>query len=373
MLSVFVAIAAFTSKNNTYLHQVITNYHHMTLLYNVTVEVHTVQPWTIEEQIEWFPIRKNNDHFRLEFVVFDESIELQLTCQHRRRMEQVVDLYDLFIYQEDDIDIRYHHVEMFVELTHHIERVGLQQEKEADTNEEWSFPLVGFFRYEKLDNHTKRNNNENVLVSGDVQNGGEIIPDEEDQWKKPELDTLNNDLTWSIKDPLSEKDLTGRYAIEDPMQVPLLSRCVAGIPFVADEVNPHQAFFMLTKRQILALDAKCNFFSQGEIVLKENRGQRVYMSSFSIYKHDPRLKLLVGIQENISCDAQKIVPVISFLRSSIVHHMRQRYIKDWPDQHEHSLDGWYDDFTTFAKDPEALAAGEVPYCWKQALAQGLLQ
>ena len=125
--------------------------------YNVTVEVHTVQPWTDEEQIGLFPMSMNNHHYRVAFVIFDESIALQLTCQHRRRMQQVIDLYDLFIYQEDDLDIRYQHVWKFHQLSDHIERVGLLEgETVMEEDRDWFFPLVGFIRFEKLSKHILR-------------------------------------------------------------------------------------------------------------------------------------------------------------------------------------------------------------------------
>ena len=126
----------------------------MSTSYNVTIEVHTVQSWTIDEQTALFPMSINNSNYRINFVVFDESIALQLTCQHRRRMQQVVDLYDLFIYQEDDLDIQHHHVDKFHQLSDHIERVGLLEgEIVMDMDRDWFFPLVGFLRFEKL---TKR-------------------------------------------------------------------------------------------------------------------------------------------------------------------------------------------------------------------------
>ena len=154
MLSLFVAIASFHSRNNQYLNQVLQNYQTMSTSYNVTIEVHTVQSWTIDEQTALFPMSINNSNYRINFVVFDESIALQLTCQHRRRMQQVVDLYDLFIYQEDDLDIQHHHVDKFHQLTDHIERVGLLKgEIVMDMDRDWFFPLVGFIRFEKL---TKR-------------------------------------------------------------------------------------------------------------------------------------------------------------------------------------------------------------------------
>ena len=64
----------------------------------------------------------------------------------------------------------------------------------------------------------------------------------------------------------------------------------------------------LTRKQMLQLDDRCGFFSQGEIVLKEDRGQREYISSLSIYKVGDRsinryicvLSVLISIVSNLS-------------------------------------------------------------------------
>ena len=183
-----------------------------------------------------------------------------------------------------------------------------------------------------------------------------------------------------------------------------------------------------------------------------------------VKKHDDRLNLLVGMQPNISCNAQKVVPAVAFLRSSgtfisiyipfkslraqsnspvksdraqsntlysasnqsyspylfcilhatiysklnlnlsylptysqhitstyllsthpvlppililitVVHHMRQSYVDNFPTEllaPQQSLDTWMRSFLYFINDPAALARGEVPGCWREAVAQGLI-
>jgi len=245
MLSIFVAVASYNSRDNPYLTQVLTNYGGMgaTQRYNVTVEVHTVETWSVEQLAALHAAVAPSAHFRYDFVVYEPSIRLQLTCQHRRRMQAVVHDHDLFVYQEDDLDIRLHHVDTFEQLTRHIETTGLlpgEKILEADRERNTFFPIVGFFRFEYLNS-----------IDSDGTAAAEIAID-----GTAAAPTLR------------------RYLIELPMQIPLAPRCVAGLPFIADEVNPHQGFFMLTRSQILRLDETCGFFSQGEIVLKEDRAQR---------------------------------------------------------------------------------------------------
>ena len=289
MLSLFVVIASFHSRNNQHLKHVLQNYQAISTSYNVTIEVHTVQPWTIEEQTNLFPMSIHSNHYRIDFVVFDESIALQLTCQHRRRMQQVVDIYDLFIYQEDDLDIQHRHVRKFHQLSDHIERVGLlESETVMEEDRDWFFPLVGFIRFEKLTKgnlrcvqclckikilshltlivyfshfthpfhasvvdllphecypsmhptHTLKLTN--ISFTNDTTGFSGSSSDSSSSGTSDSANsntiasTSSEGIVTTNGDMLNEngagaEDLTGRYAIEIPGQFPLRLRCIAGI------------------------------------------------------------------------------------------------------------------------------------------------
>jgi len=218
------------------------------------VEVHTVETWSAEQLAALHAAVVPSAHFRYDFVVYEPSIRLQLTCQHRRRMQAVVHDHDLFVYQEDDLDIRLHHMDTFEQLTRHIETTGLlpgERVLEADRERNTFFPIVGFLRFEYLNS----TDSDGTAAAGIAADGTAA--------------TATATATATAAAPTLR-----RYLIELPMQIPLAPRCVAGLPFIADEVNPHQGFFMLTRSQILRLDERCGFFSQGEIVLNEDRAQR---------------------------------------------------------------------------------------------------
>ena len=55
--------------------------------------------------------------------------------------------------------------------------------------------------------------------------------------------------------------------------------------------------------------------------------------------------------------------------------MRESYVNDFPTEllgpHQ-SLDTWLKDFRHYVNDPAAVARGEVPSCWQEAVAQGLI-
>ena len=68
-----------------------------------------------------------------------------------------------------------------------------------------------------------------------------------------------------------------------PQQI-FMPRCINNVPYLADEINPHQALWMFTKEQIKHMQHSCDFFNQNDTNFTENRGLMVYMSSFSVIK-----------------------------------------------------------------------------------------
>ena len=55
--------------------------------------------------------------------------------------------------------------------------------------------------------------------------------------------------------------------------------------------------------------------------------------------------------------------------------MRQSYVDNFPTEllaPQQSLDTWLNSFRHFVTDPAAIARGEVPGCWREAIAQGLI-
>lgn len=87
---------------------------------------------------------------------------------------------------------------------------------------------------------------------------------------------FNGDLDMAVQKPNG-----GRFIIEMPL--PLFGlHCIGNIPYILDNVNPHQAFWMMTRDQLLHLEQKCDFLHQQHHLLREERATMVYMSSFSV-------------------------------------------------------------------------------------------
>lgn len=72
---------------------------------------------------------------------------------------------------------------------------------------------------------------------------------------------------------------------------------------------------------------------------------------------------VVGLQEGISCNVSKVIPLRDFLRSG-VHHMRQKYAAKFPVV---TIDDVQSQMIEWARDPGARARGEVPPCWQLAV------
>ena len=52
--------------------------------------------------------------------------------------------------------------------------------------------------------------------------------------------------------------------------------------------------------------------------------------------------------------------------------MRQGYVDDLQLKPHQSLDTWLRSFRHFVNDPAAIKQGEIPGCWREAVAQGLI-
>lgn len=375
--SILGIVAAYASKDNEYLQKVVQNYLEICEGgYTVKLLIHTTDFWSAMDiellQRNYTCIRTGSNKW-IQFDYFDKSVKLHLTKKHRSSMEKEFLNHDLFIYQEDDIGITLDHIRLFLRHTHRIQ---------SNFPDDVDAPIVGFLRYEEIHVAT-------TWIDGDVR----------------------------IHNPNG-----GKFLIEMPLQL-FGIRCIDDVPYVVDTVNPHQASFLLTQRQVWALHRKCNFFKQPEIILNEDRGTMVYMSSFSVrfvfaktivcslswrtflslliviglvhfdlvshfvhsnfsrftfdvfvcshtqlFKTDPRILPLVGLQSNISCDMEKVIPAADFL-SFGVHHMRQRYAAGFPVATIHDA---YADILHFASDPSARSAGSVPQCWQDAVDTGSL-
>ena len=96
------------------------------------------------------------------------------------------------------------------------------------------------------------------------------------------------------------------------------------------------------------------------------------MSSFSLFRHHLGLHTATGIQPGIGCGAQKVVLASKHMENSVVHHMRQTYVDTFPNKDIAELNYIIGGLLAFVREPENIAKGDVPACWQEAVARGLL-
>jgi hypothetical protein len=236
---ILVSILAYHSINNTYLNSNIRNYVDLCHQgYEIKIIIHTAEFWSNELFNHYLNTYscQSSLQFSIHLEIFSQDVFLSLANQHRYSILNEKDDFDLYIYHEDDMNVEHHHILSYLEASYRLE------ESSATIPSDF---LVGFIRYEII---------KPIQVEVKMEIDNEVSIQQDDKY---------------------------RYLCDMPVQSFRLN-CYNGIPYVVDEYNPHQAMWMLTKAQIRRLDSKCNFLHQQEIKLREYRGTRVYMSSFSV-------------------------------------------------------------------------------------------
>ena len=156
-----------------------------------------------------------------------QSIGIALGIPHRQYMAREIDNYDVFIYHEDDIVVRYSHLAGYL-----IETQKLHNLQPADSL--LYSKIIGFQRFRRL------------LRGGDHHNFGDY----------------------------GEQDIIEQELIEETPSFKQF--CIGNSTYLSVEGNTHQAMWMATRSQVLWMHEKCAFLNQ-------SNPSREYMSSFSIF------------------------------------------------------------------------------------------
>lgn len=140
----------------------------------------------------------------------DPSIGIALGAEHRKYISPVLDLYDLFIYHESDIMLKYSHIVNYLKETKKLHEIlpvdGLRDH------------VIGFQRYRRI----------------------------------PRGNSLGLNF--------GEQDLFEQELLEEtPDFIPV---CIDTYPYLHVKGNAHQAMWIFTRQQIYQLSEKCNFLNQ---------------------------------------------------------------------------------------------------------------
>lgn len=166
----------------------------------------------------------------------DPSINVALGAQHRKYMQDKVDLYDVFVYHEDDIVFKHAHLVGYLKETQTLHEL-MPEDGLLHNN-------IGFQRYRRL------------------PVGGYADTD------------------------IFEQELFEETPDFNPVCVDNQNATLS-LPYLQATGNLHQAIWIFTREQVLLLQEKCQFLNQSS-------PSREFMSSFSVWDHCHLRKLLPG-------------------------------------------------------------------------------
>jgi len=177
-----------------------------------------------------------NASLTLVYKVFEPSISINLASQHRRFMTSEVNNYDVFIYHEDDMIVKFHQLVGFLAEIRRLQTLIPDTALRDNT--------IGFLRYRRLP---------------------------------------------------SAHGYSARDVVEQELmdEEPNFSHiCIANEPYLQVTGNMHQAMWIFTQDHINILQEKCNF-------LNHSSASREFMSSFGVFDKKPHHcglnKLLPGL------------------------------------------------------------------------------
>lgn len=150
-LRIMVSILSYDKEHTTFLSQQLENFRDLCDAgSHVTVIIHTTEVYLVEEIHELNHLSKcrssvgtMNISFRLE----PKEIGFRLAWSHRDLFYEHLDDYDLFIYTEDEMDIRSHHISYFLDETEQLRSL-------VGTPNLGNYS-IGFMRYEMNKNHER--------------------------------------------------------------------------------------------------------------------------------------------------------------------------------------------------------------------------
>lgn len=237
------------------------------------VVLFTTERWTAKTKRLYanklFCYRKNAS-IEIRHEVFPPKINVGLAAEHRHYMGRVVNDFDIFIYHEDDILMRFSHLNAFAEETRKFKEI---MTPDHSLNEN----IIGFQRYRRLPK------------GGDHQRGA---------WG--EQDIIEQEL-------LEETPNFNQVCLGNKIE-----KVADKVPYIYVTGNRHTGAYMMTHEQVMILQKRCHFLNQSS-------PSREYMSSFSIFD-----------QKEYHCGLSKIIPAERLMTFQIWHYFPQRMPSWYP-------------------------------------------
>ena len=236
------------------------------------VALFTTERWTTKTkrlyERKLFCYRRNSS-LEIRHHVFPKTINVALAAEHRKYMGQVVNDFDVFIYHEDDILMRFSHLNAFAEETKRFKAIMPASHGLVDH-------IIGFQRYRRL------------YKEGDHQRGNWGEQDIVEQEMLEEVPTFN-EVCMGEKLPIEKHR-----------------------PYLWVTGNTHTGAYMMTHEQVMLLQKKCLFLNQSS-------PSREFMSSFSLFDH-----------KEYHCGLNKLIPGERLMTFQIWHYYPQRMVSWYP-------------------------------------------
>jgi len=167
---------------------------------------------------------RTNSSLALEYNLHEASISINLAQQHRRYMTSQVNNFDLFIYHEDDMIVKFHQVVGFLAEIKKLQTLTPDSALRDNT--------IGFMRYRRL-------------PSAHGYQSRDIL----------EQELMDEEPGFS-------------------------HICIANEPYIHVTGNMHQAMWIFTQEHVHVLQEKCSF-------LNHSSASREFMSSFGVFDKKP--------------------------------------------------------------------------------------
>lgn len=225
-----------------------------------------------------------------------------LASYHRNYTSKVIDDFDIFTFQEDDMILTYHNIINWIHATWRLDSLLPEGEMK-------NFAF-GFIRFRRQ-----------YLISS------------------------SESLKQYTGKDITNADVIGSEIIEEEPSVTYT--CISGEKYLILTGNTHQSFWILSKDQIISLQNRCHFLNQSR---SGESGTIEYMTDFSIWDKNPTKSNPYG-----GCGMTKIMP--SNVESFLVHHYFPGQKKA---RHKNLM---YNELRRFYVGNRA-NKGYIPPCWK---------
>ena len=287
--------------------------------WDIKVVILTAASWT-QQTVLW--ARRNlycyrrEESLSLEVRKFNESLGRRIADYSRIPTAEYLELFDVFIFLEDDMIMTYSLLTAWVRETNILGRLTYGKTLMDKPRCGWKAPCkysIGLLRYSRKRKYLK----EDLRKFGI---GKETLRDTEEHFSGNDVRTNQNVWEDSV---VWDKNRLEEVPQLDPI-------CIEGQPYIAIYTNSHQGGWVMTQEDVKELNKSCNFLSQYYHPHWKNSGMvREYMNSLSVYRNT------WFVTRPLNCMVLKVIPAKKLEVFKFRHYYRSKDSKKaTPSVHE---------------------------------------